>query len=489
MTGMMERKVLLVSAVCLAELFAAVFHTAAADAVQVSNQPQLFLDDYLVARMTNLQRAIKQPTKHPQNPLIVQDLPWEKRLISIYGTVFFDEQRKKFRCWYTAGEHNNGIPDTPEAPVTAEYFICYAESEDGIHWKKPLVSQEQFGLHERHNIVVPHGHGWCVLPSLNPREDQQRFLGAGGAWFGSSADGIRWETQNWRDAVAKNDTSTSLVHWNDEYLAFVRYQVKDPDWPGVMRGIGLSVSRDFESWSPKKLIFTTDKEDGYPWTQPYGLAVTPYGDQLIGQLWLLHLDKIEGNNSLGDEDTQLVVSRDGKNWHRVADRTTFLASTPGSWDAGRIHAPATSMFVKNDLVHIYYSASETRHGSGSWGSPGIGLATLPADRFVGIRQVRDQTAGMLQTQPLEFSGNSLLVNADADSKNLQVELLDRTGAVVPGFDRHSCRLVAHDHLRFHVFWEQNGRRKSLSQARSTGDSLRIRFILKQGELFAFQIVD
>ena len=96
---------------------------------------------------------------------------------------------------------------------------------------------------------------------------------------------------------------------------------------------------------------------------------------------------------------------------------------------------------------------------------------------------------MLQTQPLEFSGNSLLVNADADSKNLQVELLDRTGAVVPGFERHSCRLVAHDHLRFHVFWEQNGRRKRLAQARSTGDSLRIRFILKQGELFAFQIVD
>ncbi|MBP90782.1 MAG: hypothetical protein CMJ64_29405 [Planctomycetaceae bacterium] len=457
--------------------------------IKLSQQPQLFLDDRVVAKVTNLKRQLTRPAKHPANPLIVQDLPWEKRLIATYGTVLYDVPSGKFRCWYTAGEHKDGIPDDPDSPVTAEYFICYAESEDGIHWDKPLVSQKTFGRHKRHNIVIPGGHGFCVLPAPDEPDLSKRYKGVGGAVFGFSPDGIRWETRNWRDAVGKNDTSSCVVRWKDEYLAYVRYQVKDPAWPAVMRGIGLSTSQDFENWTQKESIFTTDEKDGYPWTQPYGLAVTPYGDQLIGILWLLHLDKIEGNNSLGDEDTQLVVSRDGRNWKRVADRATFLAPTPSTWDRGRIHAPTTSMFVKDDLVYIYYSASDTRHGSGSWGSPGIGLATLPADRFVGLRQRNASAAGVLETRLLEFSGTSLLVNADAQAADLQVELLDRRGEVLAGFDRTCSRLIAHDKLRHRVVWETDGKRHTLKEAADTGP-LALRFILNDGcMLYALQFTE
>ena len=335
--------------------------------VKLSNQPQLFLDDHLISKSDNLKRELARPTKHSANPLIVRSLPWEKRLIAIYGSVLYDAEPRKYRMWYTAGENKDGIPDVPEHPVTAEYFICYAESDDGFKWEKPLVSNDKFGLHEQHNIVIPSGHGFCVLPSPDA-EPRKRFRGVGGAIFGFSPDGIRWETHNWRDAVGKNDTSSCVVRWNGEYLAFVRHQVQDPKWPGVMRGIGLTISKDFQTWSPKEAVFTTDEKDGYPWTQPYGIAVTPYGDQLIGIVSVLHLDKIEGNNSLGDEDTQLVVSRDGRNWTRVADRATFLAPSPGTWDQGRIHAPATSMLVKDDVVHIYYSASDQRHGTEGWGN-------------------------------------------------------------------------------------------------------------------------
>ena len=38
-------------------------------AVTLSDQPQLFLDDYVVAKITNLKREITPPTKHPANPL------------------------------------------------------------------------------------------------------------------------------------------------------------------------------------------------------------------------------------------------------------------------------------------------------------------------------------------------------------------------------------------------------------------------------------
>lgn len=452
--------------------------------IVLSNNPQLFLDDHLVAKSTNLGRRINRPIKHPANPLIKQDLPWEKRTITIYGTVLYDQSLNKFRCWYLASEFRNGISDIPDGPVTSEYFICYAESDNGIDWNKPLLSDDRFGLHDKHNIVIPDGHGFSVLHEPDDYDPKRHYKGAGGAIFGFSPDGIKWNTQNWRNAVGKNDTSTSIIKWRDEYLAFVRYQVEDPNWSSTMRGIGLSSSQDFNKWSPKELIFRTDEKDGYPWTQPYGLAVTPYGDLLLGILWLIRLDKIQGNNSLGDEDTELIVSRDGRNWQRVSDRARFLEPTQGSWDEGRIHAPATQMFIKDDVVHIYYGATNTRHGSGDWGKPGIGLATLPADRFVALHQQDSNLEAILETPPLRFDGSKLLVNANIDPSDLQVELLNAEGNVLSGFDRNSCQLRSHDKLRWQINWASD---TSISNAMGL-QPLIFRFILRAGELYAFQIV-
>ena len=49
--------------------------------INISNNPQMFLDDYLIADMNNLQRTINRPVKHPDNPLITQEYPWESRAI------------------------------------------------------------------------------------------------------------------------------------------------------------------------------------------------------------------------------------------------------------------------------------------------------------------------------------------------------------------------------------------------------------------------
>ena len=65
--------------------------------IRLSNNSQLFLDNYIVARMDNIKRKLQQPTKHPSNPLIVQDKLWEKRVIEIYGTIH-DERRLLSHC-------------------------------------------------------------------------------------------------------------------------------------------------------------------------------------------------------------------------------------------------------------------------------------------------------------------------------------------------------------------------------------------------------
>ncbi len=448
-------------------------------AVAISNGPQLFLDDALVARMTNLKRQIQRPRKHPANPLITQEFPWEKRTVQVYGTILYEPKPRKFRCWYLASEDPDAKP---------EYYMCYAESTDGIRWTKPMVGSAKMAGHERHNVVVPGGHGLCVLKTPDDPDLQRRYKGLGGDTLAFSPDGVRWSIEPFT-AAGKNDTGSSVVFWKGRYLAYVRNQHPDPNWPSVMRAVALSTSPDFRRWTPKKTILLTDERDGYPWTQPYGLEVSVYGDQLIGLLPVLTLDRVKNNNSRGTITVQLVVSRDGTRWHRVADRATFLAPTPvgakRAWDSGTIF-PATTLLVKDDLIRIYYTGVTRRHGEGKGAPKGIGLATLPADRFVALVPADAAEAGVLQTKCLSVAGSDLLVNADATQGNLRVELLDRAGNVLRGFERDRCRLVRHDALRYRVLWGGD------ASARSWRDvpkdrPIALRFHLRTGALYAFQV--
>ena len=61
---------------------------------------QLFLDDAGVESLTNLQRMVNQPVRCPTNPVVRGEYPWEKANVSVYGTAFYDEERKCFRLWY-----------------------------------------------------------------------------------------------------------------------------------------------------------------------------------------------------------------------------------------------------------------------------------------------------------------------------------------------------------------------------------------------------
>ena len=55
------------------------------------------------------------------------------------------------------------------------------------------------------------------------------------------------------------------------------------------------------------VVFKADEKDGYPWTQAYGLCVTPYGDVLIALVPMVHLKPEEANNSYGTMDVQMAV--------------------------------------------------------------------------------------------------------------------------------------------------------------------------------------
>ena len=478
----MER--ILVAIMCLAVMPRV--SVAADKPVVLSHHPQLFLDDHVVAGMTGLKRKLLQPARHPANPLIVQEHPWESRCL-ISETVLFDTKLNRFRLWYCCSE---------DADAKPEYYTGYAESTDGVRWSKPMVGSGPWGRHRRHNIVGTAGS--MAWPPMTD-DPARRYKAVSNPFLAFSGDGIRWfappaAVKNWRRAVRKNDTMTSIVWWRGKWMAYVRNQEKDSrPVSNLQRAVAVTVSKDFIHWTPKKTIWMTDKRDGHPWTQPYGLAATVYGDVLVGLVPLLTLDRTRGNNSLGDVGAQLLVSRDGYKWKRVADRAWFMPQGPRkpvaerAWDM-RVW-PSSRILIKDDVMHFYYTGYNMRHSERllTRTPHAVGLATLHADRFVALIPVGG-AEGVLQTRPFLSPPGDLLVNAELKGPgDLGVELLDASGAVVGGFDRVRCRLTPADKLRYRVRWEQ-----PVGPARTWSDvpakaPCALRFTLRRGRLFAFQI--
>ena len=97
---------------------------------------QRFMDDYVISDLQGLTKQLHQPVKHPKNPVLIQDRPWEETGPG-FGTVIYDKDEDLFKLWYefqsqTEGPGKTGIPR-----------LCYATSRDGIAWDKPIVDVER----------------------------------------------------------------------------------------------------------------------------------------------------------------------------------------------------------------------------------------------------------------------------------------------------------------------------------------------------------
>ena len=82
---------------------------------------------------SGVQRVIGRTTKHSANPLFVQDTPQESRIDNGYPNIIPPAGRDKaWQLWYgTCGVGNQAI--------------LYANSTDGLAWKKPSLGLVTFG--------------------------------------------------------------------------------------------------------------------------------------------------------------------------------------------------------------------------------------------------------------------------------------------------------------------------------------------------------
>ena len=77
-----------------------------ASVIELKTGTHLFADDYLVVDLHQVWRSLNRPSKHPDNPLLKPDRPWEGYLALQPGTVIFDEEEGLFKMWYNALANN-----------------------------------------------------------------------------------------------------------------------------------------------------------------------------------------------------------------------------------------------------------------------------------------------------------------------------------------------------------------------------------------------
>lgn len=455
---------------------------------------QLFLDDAGVKSMKNVTRTVHPPQRHPQNPLLSPDTPWE-RGCQVYGTAYFDEAEQKFRLWYLTGPKDRGLKPLQldgyeRAPHTT--MAAYAESADGVNWHKPALgllpydgdSQNNLlgigrfnceGISVLHDPADPdprrrwkcvywdHGSGgWEVVnggPFCRPGPDD-------GWHVAFSADGIHWQRYEGNPVLRKYcDTNQNVVYDPrlKKYVGFSRF--------GFGRRLARTESEDFCHWSDPQLVLECDADDG-PATQIYGAGVDIYEGVYLAMIWIYR----EGGD--GTIDTQLATSRDGIHWTRVGQRATWLSlGHVDSWEGGMARS-VERIICRGDRLFIYYCGVHGPHTGPNFSRVErkhpvqIGLLTQRRDGFVSLGA--GDEPGSVVTPSFLLTGDRVSVNMDATNGWLQVELLNAVNEVLA-----TSRRVTGDQYGASLSWDSD----IISSQR--GAQVALRFTLNNAELYSW----
>ncbi|MDR3402567.1 MAG: hypothetical protein P4L99_08715 [Chthoniobacter sp.] len=243
----------------------------AADApTAIGSQRELFVDDTLIERVTG-SAELRLHHPEPREIALVHDAPWEGSGC-VYHSVFRDGDR--YRMYYRTCQID--VSAKGVSLSAHPQFLCYAESDDGIHWRKPELGLHDFKGSTANNIVIPSGKlgevtvdagSPAVFKDENPAAPPEarykallRSSGVKGLIAFQSADGLHWSPLQTEPVITAGAfDSQNLAFWDaarGEYRAYWRIftagVTEATNWkPGGYRAIRTATSTDFVHWSTK----------------------------------------------------------------------------------------------------------------------------------------------------------------------------------------------------------------------------------------------
>ena len=375
------------------------------------------------------------------------------------------------------------------------YCICYATSQDGIHWERPNMGLVEYKGSTDNNILIEDASFANVVKDTRDPDPNRLYKSlffeardwdprgtpntGEGVSVAFSPDGLNWTKHPDNPVITRASDSHMLLGWDDlqnSYVAYARPTTQESD---TTRRIGRSISDDFVHWSDPEDILAPDEYDP-PETEFYGMPVFRYEGHYIGQLFVCHWRTEEPKQrNFGTIDVQLASSRYGVQWERAGDRKPFIPNgPPGSIDAGEIWTALAPVEMGEELW-FYYSAGYMEHGVTGRSGP-ICLAKLRMDGFVSV-DAGDET-GTLITKPLVCDGGPLTINASARCGMVGIAVIDEDGTQYQGYSLQECALFDGDSIGHRVTW-----RDKLSLEDLKGKNIRLKFYLRNAKLYAFAV--
>jgi hypothetical protein len=493
----------------------------AGSAITIGDRRELLVDQYLVDKLSGGARLLLHQAV-PREIVLRTDALWEGNACG-YQSVFQDG--KLYRMYYHGGHYRNGGKPAEAMPVHP-WFLCYAESDDGIHWRRPELGLFEFNGSKKNNIILtPESVAaikgdpahTAVFKDANPdcpADARYKCIIVGkphGLYVLKSADGIHFSVASNKPAISEGAfDSQNLAFWDPvrkEYRAYWRIftaGVADgTTWkPAGIRAIRTASSRDLSSWttwadlryvdSPPEQLYTNQIQPYYRAPHIFMGFPTRYLERgwsesmmaLPGLEERLARARSHPRYGMALTDGLFMTSRDGVLFQRWNE--AFLRPGPrqqGSWVYGdnyifwgMVETPSALGDAPNELS-IY--ASENY-----WQGTGVCFRrlTLRIDGFVSLNA--PARGGALLTKPLVFDGGNLTLNmSTSGAGSIQVEIQDAAGKPLPGYALADCPAVFGDELARVVRWHKGGDVRPLS-----GKAFRLRFVLKDADLYAFQFV-
>jgi hypothetical protein len=240
--------------------------------------------------------------------------------------------------------------------------VCYAESEDGIHWQRPELGLVEFKGSRANNILPVVQRCPTVIRDPHEPDPDRRYKCFGNAapiqreegHLMTSADGLHWRYQ-----PSPRRYPGTRPYWASEFHSVFRDD-RDRDPARLWKAYGL-----FATGPTRRASQLSTSPDGLHWT---GYPENPIVDPLQGVSHCIHdflvwpeMGRYVGLLQVGDElhnyEWELMVSRDGVRFSRVSDGRPFLGrGEAGKWDQGGIQA-AIPVRV-GDQSWFYYGGRE-----------------------------------------------------------------------------------------------------------------------------------
>ncbi|MDD3928055.1 MAG: hypothetical protein PHT33_15535 [bacterium] len=465
-------------------------------------EPDLYLmaDEALVESAENAVFRICPMEKAPE-PVLVPDMPWEGGDGSVQrpvqqdpldGSVLYDPQLKRFHLWYRT--HNR---------LASKSIVCYACSEDGLHWVKPSVGAIDYEGSYDNNMLkmrvppVLNDHLCTVVPNYVAGLDAKLIatvyskyndpIYPGGITFLSSRNGIDWEPHF--PPMLPIDGDAHCLMWdprNECYICTTRSaaysgtinRLRQAGYDNLKskRHVAIARSRDLVHWTPMVTVLEADDKDPEN-AQLYIMYVIPYGHAYIGLVQLFYMSR---DMTYGPLDVHLVISRNLTDWVRVGDRTPILPrGEKGSWDHADVTICAGTPHPEGDRMRFWYGGKDTEHWQA--GNGALGTATLRRDGFA-CWEAGD-TEGCITTVPLDMHWATWpFLNVEAPDGEVRMEIIDaETYEPVRGVSRDDCLPITGNHLRAMVEFKE-GRGNFIRHA----GKVRFRFYLRRARLYAFK---